>query len=165
MRQIVVVLLRCVLGVLGAGSLFVLAVMVPLLVADLAELRPEYDHLRIALPAVFTAGVVTGQVVLVCVWRLVTMVREGTVFSVRAFRFVDVMIGAIIVGGLVVFGLAAALAPGEAVAPGVVALICGLSLAVFAVALIVFVLRTLLAQAVARDAEATRMQAELDEVI
>ena len=58
-----------------------------------------------------------------------------------------------------------ALAPGEAVAPGVVLLIGGLAVMVAGVALIVLVMRMLLAQAVARDAEAHHLQAELDEVI
>ena len=34
-------------------------------------------------------GIGTAQVALVCVWRLVTMVRRGTVFSHAAFRYVD----------------------------------------------------------------------------
>jgi low affinity Fe/Cu permease len=41
----------------------------------------------------------------------------------------------------------------------------GIGLAILGVALIVLVLRMLLAQAVARDVEAAHMQAELDEVI
>jgi low affinity Fe/Cu permease len=41
----------------------------------------------------------------------------------------------------------------------------GIGVAILAVALIVLVLRTLLAQAVARDVEAAQMQAELDEMI
>ncbi len=53
------------------------------------------------------------------------------------------------------------LAPGEAVAPGVVLLVGGAGGLVAGVALIVLVLRMLLAQAVARDAEATQLQAEL----
>ncbi|WP_369272439.1 DUF2975 domain-containing protein [Streptomyces sp. R11] len=55
--------------------------------------------------------------------------------------------------------------PGEAVAPGVVLLIGGVATAVMGVALIVLVLRMLLAQAVARDVEATAMQAEVGAVI
>jgi hypothetical protein len=51
------------------------------------------------------------------------------------------------------------------VAPGIVLLIGGVGLAVLGVALIVLVLRMLLAQAVARDVEAARMRAELAEVI
>jgi hypothetical protein len=110
-------------------------------------------------------GVVTVQVVLVCVWRLVTMVRRGTVFSHAAFRYVHIVIGAMVAAALLVFALGVVLAPGEAVAPGVVLLLGGLGLAVLGVTLIVLVLRMLLAQAVARDVEATQLQAEPAEVI
>ena len=44
-------------------------------------------------------------------------------------------------------------------------LICGASLLIAGVALIILVLRVLLAQAVARDAEANQLRAELGEVI
>jgi hypothetical protein len=55
--------------------------------------------------------------------------------------------------------------PGDAVAPGIVLLISGAGVLVAGVALIVLVLRMLVAQAVARDAEGPHLQAELDEVI
>jgi hypothetical protein len=93
------------------------------------------------------------------------MVARGTVFSDAAFRYVDVMFGAVAAGSLVVFGFAVILAPGEDVAPGIVLLICGVSAVVAGIALIVLVLRMLLAQAVAREAEAHHLRAELDEVI
>jgi hypothetical protein len=51
------------------------------------------------------------------------------------------------------------------VAPGIVLIICGAATMIAGVALVVFVLRMLLAQAVARDTEAQHLQAELDEVI
>ncbi|MFF5707425.1 DUF2975 domain-containing protein [Streptomyces sp. NPDC012794] len=165
MGKLTVLALRAVLVVLLAGSVFVEAVMVPLLASDLEGLKEEFAYLRAPFLALIVLGVVTVQVVLVCVWRLVTMVRRGTVFSHAAFRYVDVVIGAIVAAALLVFALGAVLAPGEAVAPGVVLLIGGAGLAVLGVALIVLVLRMLLAQAVARDVEAARMRAELDEVI
>ncbi len=56
-------------------------------------------------------------------------------------------------------------APGQRDDPGVTLVMGGVGVAILGVALIVLVLRMLLAQAVARDAEAARMQAELDEVI
>lgn len=93
------------------------------------------------------------------------MVQRRTVFSRPAFRFVDVIIGAIAFASLLLFVLGWVLAPGEAVAPGVVLLIGGAAATIAGIALIVLVLRTLLAQAVARDLEATLLQAELDEVI
>ncbi|MFJ8664081.1 DUF2975 domain-containing protein [Streptomyces sp. NPDC093795] len=165
MGKLKVLALRAVLAVLFAGSVFVEVVMVPLLATDLEELKPEYAYLRTPLLVIMVLGLLTAQTVLVSVWRLVTMVRRGTVFSPAAFRYVDVITGAFTVGAALVFAFAVVLAPGEAVAPGIVLLICGASLAVLGVALIVLVLRMLLAQAVARDVEATRMQDELAEVI
>ncbi|MFC8489599.1 DUF2975 domain-containing protein [Streptomyces sp. NPDC057235] len=165
MGKLTVLALRAVLAGLLAGSVFVEAVMVPLLAADLDGLRPEYAHLRTPLLVLVVLGALTAQTVLVCVWRLVTMVRRGTVFSHGAFRYVDVVTGAFAAGAGLVFAFAVLLAPGEAAAPGVVLLVCGASLAVLGVALIVLVLRTLLAQAVEREAEARRMRAELAEVI
>ncbi|MCX2971137.1 DUF2975 domain-containing protein [Streptomyces sp. TRM70308] len=165
MGKLTVLALRVVLVVLLAGSVFVQAVMVPLLAVDLEELDGQLAHLRTPILALVFLGIVTVQVVLVCVWRLVTMVRRGTVFSHAAFRYVHVVIGAIVAAALLLFALAVLLAPGEAVAPGVVLLMCGAVVAVLGVALIVLVLRMLLAQAVARDVEAARMRAELAEVI
>jgi hypothetical protein len=104
-------------------------------------------------------------VILVCVWKLVTLVRRESVFSDASFRYVDVIIGAITAGAVLMFGIACVLAPGEAAAPGVVLMICGVSLAIFGVALVVLVLRALLTQAVERDVEARHLRSELDDVI
>lgn len=165
MGSLTVLTLRAVLVVLLAGSVFVQAVMVPLLAVDLEELSADLAYLRIPFLVIVFLGVVAAQVVLVCVWRLVTMARRGTVFSHAAFRYVHAVIGAFVAAALLVFALGALLAPGEAVAPGVVALLGGAGLAILGIALIVLVLRMLLAQAVARDVEASRMRAELAEVI
>jgi hypothetical protein len=108
---------------------------------------------------------VSVQVALVCVWRLLTMVRRGTVFSHAAFRYVDVVIGAIASAALVWFVVTAVNAPDQRDDPGVTVIMAGIGVAILGVALIVLVLRMLLAQAVARDVEAAQMQAELDEVV
>jgi hypothetical protein len=110
-------------------------------------------------------GMMSVQVALLCVWRLVTMVRRGTVFSHAAFRYVDAVIGAIVAAALVWFAVTVLNAPGQRDDPGVTVIMGGVGLAVLGVALLVLVLRMLLAQAVARDAEASQLQAELDEVI
>ena len=99
------------------------------------------------------------------------MVRRGTVFSNAAFRYVDVVIGALVAAAVLMFGVAVLMAslnwvtPEDAVAPGIVLLVCGIVAGIFCGALIVLVLRMLLAQAVATDVEAAKMRAELDEVI
>ena len=67
--------------------------MVPLLWIDLDEMRR--CDVRIPLVVIVVLGIVTMQVTVVCVWRLLTMVRRGTVFSHAAFRYVDVVIGAV----------------------------------------------------------------------
>jgi hypothetical protein len=110
-------------------------------------------------------GMVSVQVALVCVWRLVTMVRRTTVFSPAAFRYVDLMTGAIVAAALVWFAVTAVNAPGQRDDPGVTLIMGGAGVAILGVALIVRVLRMLLAQAVARDVEAAQLQADLDEVI
>lgn len=165
MGKLTVLALRIVLALVLVGSLYVQVVMMPLLAADLEEFGPEAAGRRAALVAIPVLGILTVQVTLVCVWRLLTMVRKGTVFSHGAFRYVDIIFGAVMAASVLMFGLAVVLAPGEAVAPGIVLLVCGASLMIAGAALIVLVLRALLAQAVARDAESHHLRSELDEVI
>ena len=162
MGNVAVVALKVVLAIALAGSLLVQCVMVPLLWQDLDE-APE--AVRTPRSVIVVLGIVCLQVIAVCVWRLLTMVRRGTVFSHAAFRYVDVVIGATCTGAALTFGLAVVLAPGDSAAPGIVGLICGFSLVIAGVALLVWVLRMLLVQAVAIDSRARDLQSELDEVI
>ena len=163
MGKLTVRALRAVLGVVLAGTVFVQAGMVWVLVSGN---DPEDGSLPLTPLRVITIlGMVSVQVALVCVWRLVTMVRRGTVFSHAAFRYVDGVIGAIVVAALLWFTVTAINAPGQREDPGVTVIMGGIGLAILGVALIVLVLRMLLAQAVARDVQATQLQAELAEVI
>ncbi len=161
MGTLTVTALRTVLVVVLAGTVFVQAGMVWALATD-----PEDGSLPLGPLRVITIlGMLAVQVALVCVWRLVTMVRRRTVFSQAAFRYVDGVIGAIVAAALVWFAVTIINAPGQRDDPGVTVIMGGVGVAILGVALIVLVLRMLLAQAVARDVEASRMQAELDEVI
>jgi hypothetical protein len=164
MGQLAVLALRVVLAVVLAGSLALQALMVRVLLDDPGD--PELGTGTVVTVLVLVVlGILAMQVSAVCVWRLVTMARRGTVFSLAAFRYVDVVIGAVLTASLLVFGVAVALAPGETIAPGVVGLICGVALVVAGIGLIVLVMRTLLAQAVALDTQASALRAELDTVI
>ncbi|RJU00213.1 DUF2975 domain-containing protein [Arthrobacter frigidicola] len=165
MGNLTVIALRVVLVMMFAGSLFVQIVMVPLLGVDLREADPDVAAIRTPLVVLTVLIILALQAAMVCVWGLLTMVRRGTVFSPSAFRLVDIVIGAFTAASVLTFGLGVALAPGEAVAPGVVLLIGGVAVMIAAVALIVLVLRALLAQAVDRDVEARKLRTELDEVI
>jgi Protein of unknown function (DUF2975) len=153
--------LRVVLVGVLASTLFVQAVLVWALFTDPEDGSLPLTPLRVTV----ILGVVTAQVAVVCVWRLVTMVRRGTVFSHGAFRYVDMVIGAIVAAALLWFALTALLAPHHRDNPGITVIMGGIGMAVLGGALIVLVLRMLLAQAVARDAEAAQMRAELDDVI
>jgi hypothetical protein len=161
MGKLTVHALRAVLVLVLAGTLFVQAAMVVALAT-----KPDDGSLPLTpLRVIVILGMVSVQVALVCVWRLVTMVRRGTVFSHAAFRYVDVVIGAIVAAALVWFAVTAINAPGQRDDPGVTLIMGGIGVAILGVALIVLVLRMLLTQAVARDGEAVRLRAELDEVI
>ncbi|MFJ7246755.1 DUF2975 domain-containing protein [Kitasatospora sp. NPDC098652] len=163
MGKLTVRALRAVLAVVLTGSVLVQGLMVWALVSGK---DPEGSTLPLtALRVITILGIGAVQVAMGCVWRLVTMVRRGTVFSHAAFRYVDGIIGAVVAAALAWFAVTAVNAPGQRDDPGVTGIMAGIGLAILGVALIVLVLRTLLAQAVARDGEATRMRAELDEVI
>ena len=163
MGKLAVRALRAVLAAVFGGTVFVQAGMVWTLVTGS---DPEDGTLPLTAFRVCTIlGMVSVQVALVCVWRLVTMVRRGTVFSHAAFRYVDVVIGAIVAAALVWFAVTAVNAPGQRADPGVTLIMGGIGVAILGVALIVLLLRMLLAQAVARDTEAAQLQAELDQVI
>jgi hypothetical protein len=163
MGQLAVRALRVVLVLVLAGTVFVQAGMVWVLATGA---DPEDGSLPLtSLRIVTILGMVSVQVAVVCVWRLVTMVRRGTVFSDAAFRYVDGVIGAIVAAALVWFAVTGLNAPGQRADPGVTVIMAGVGVAILGVALLVFVLRTLLVQAVARDVEAAQLKAELDEVI
>ncbi len=160
--------LRVIIAVALVGSVVVQGVLAPLLWLDLDGAPPG---IRISLVTVLLLGVGSLQVIGVCVWRLLTMVRRGTVFSRASFRYVDGVVAAI--AALAVLLLAVAVVarfanhatPGDEVAPGLVGLICGFALVAAGVALVVHVQRVLLAQAVAMASEARLLRSELDAVI
>jgi len=163
MGKLAVWALRAVLAVVLAGTVLVQAAMVWALATGS---DPEDGSLPLTAFRVSTIlGMITVQVALVCVWRLVAMVRRGTVFSSASFRYVDVIIGAIVAAALVWFAVTIINAPGQRADPGVTLIMGGVGVAILGVALIVLLLRMLLTQAVARDVEAAQLRAELDEVI
>ncbi|WP_345751972.1 DUF2975 domain-containing protein [Microbacterium rhizophilus] len=161
MGRYVVLALQIVIALSLAGSLFVQAVILPLVWMDLES---EALWGRIALITIAALWILGLQVCAVCIWRLLAMARRGSVFSTAAFRWVDVIIGAISFDAVVTFALAVMLAPGET-APGIVGLVCGAALVTAGVALLVVVMRRLLQQATDRETEARTLRTELDGVV
>lgn len=161
MSKLTIVILQVVIGLALLGSLVVQALIVPALWFDL-----EGEELwgRIAFVTIIVLGVVTMQVFGVCVWMLLTKVRHGSIFSESSFRYVDVIIGAILAAAVLAFVLAVLLAPGGT-APGIVGLICGAALVLGGMALLVVVMKALLRQAIERDTEARTLRSELDDEV
>src|SRR5262245_19625669 len=124
MGKLAVHALRAVLVVVFAGTVFIQAGMVW---AVASGSDPEDGSLPLTPLRVLTIlGMVSVQVALVCVWRLVTMVRRVTVFSHAAFRYVYVMIGAIVAAALVWFAVTVINAPGQRDDPGVTVIMGGI---------------------------------------
>ena len=98
-----------------------------------------------------------AQVVLVSTWKLLGMVAADRIFSEDAFRWVDLILGAIGVGWLVWlgFGVAVLAASDE---PGTPIAVAVLGLAITVVGLLMVVMRALLRQA-------TVLRTDMDAVI
>lgn len=154
MGSATILTLRALLALSLIGSLWVQLLVLPALWGDLATVP---IGLRVTVIMILALWLVCLQVVALCIWRLVSMAAADAVFSARAFRFVDAVIGAIAVAAILTGVLATLMAPGPA-APGVVGIVYGAALATGGVALVVVVMRSLLRKAI-------EMRSELDEVV
>ncbi|PRB67152.1 DUF2975 domain-containing protein [Arthrobacter sp. MYb213] len=157
--------LRIVLSLIFAGSLFIQCFMIPLIAMDMADLPAEFAYLRISLLSYAVVALLIVEISCLCVAKLITRVRRGTVFTAASFKFVNVIIAAISLGSLMTFVLGTIMAPGDAVAPGVVLLVGGFGVLLAGIALIVWVLRQLLFQASTTEAQAAALRTELGGVI
>lgn len=163
MGNVMILALKAVIALSLAGSVVVQAVLLPATWNDLSNAgTPTWA--QVSLVSIIAAAVVAMQVFAVCVWRLLTLVRKDAVFSEAAFGYINVIIGAFAAASVLAFALAVVLAP-SGVAPGIVGLMCGASLVLAGIALLVMVMRRLLVQAIARDSEARALRSELDEVV
>lgn len=143
MSPTLVALLR---GILVLGGLAGLAVQV--LVAGGLILGEGTVPLaaRSILAVIIVLGLACLQFSLYCIWRLLGLVREGTVFSPAAIGWVDRIIRAI-VGGAVAVLVAGYIVAEVDDAPGLILVATIVSLLIGGVALVVYVQRALLMQA------------------
>jgi Protein of unknown function (DUF2975) len=158
MHQITIVSLKSLIAVLLALLVLCQVVVVPVIAAEMAERLPPLAYLQ--WPGVVAAAffVLCLQAALVCVWRLLTLAREGIIFNIRAFAYVDVILGAIIAATLIVVATLGVLTTAGAASPSI-ALLCVLGIVIGAVlALLVVVMRGLLRQA-------SQLESDLAEVV
>ncbi|MEV0699060.1 DUF2975 domain-containing protein [Saccharopolyspora sp. NPDC050389] len=165
MNRIVIVLLR--IGIVAAAllGLFGQIVVIPTTAADEVDSFPPYAPFAAPYAAVAIVGVACVQVVLVAVWMLLSMVRRDAIFTPRAFRWVDIIIGSSVVATLLAIGVAGHLSVASIPSPGDgMDVISALAAAVASVgvgvlfAMLVVVMRSLLRKA-------TDLQTEIAEVI
>lgn len=154
MSRATILTLRIAIALSLVGSLAIQVLILPTVWRDLSDAPTGW---RVASVTIVALWLVCLQVVAICIWRLVSMAADDAVFSARAFRFVDVVIGAISAAAILTAGFATLLVPGQ-VAPGAVGIIYGAALATGGVALVVVVMKSLLRKAI-------EMRSELDEVV
>ncbi|KAA9135838.1 DUF2975 domain-containing protein [Microbacterium caowuchunii] len=160
MTRVTIILLRTLTVLLAAGALFAQVRLVPIIAAGLAD---DADRPEWAAPLA-VAGILTiacGETVLVALWILLSQVRRGSIFTPRAFGWVDTMIAAGVVAtalALAVTTLVALVLEPPLDAPGLVVMAGGLVVLSATFVLLMVVMRGLLRTA-------TAMQAELAEVV
>lgn len=158
MNRTTIVILKTLIAILIALLLFCQLVVIPQTVAGLAWVYPEFSQL--VVPGIIVGGVfaLCAQVLLVCVWRLVTLVRVDSIFSERAFIWVDVALAAValatalVIGALIILMVAGA-------SPPSISLLCLIGAIVGAgLSLLLVVLRGLLRKA-------SELERDLSEVV
>ena len=138
--------LRVVLVVGFALLLLLQTFSLPGQFAHMAEEDPDAEAWRWPLTAFAVVLLLCVQVVIVCTWKLLTMVKEDRIFTERALVWVDTIIGAIATACTLMFGLLVVMFFTYD-DPGLPILTCLVLVAGAAVGLLVVVMRALLVQA------------------
>lgn len=155
--RIVVLLLRLVLVVAALWLVVLMVLSVP------GELSDEPPSFGIPAQAVLTVVLLSVLAVIVCIWRLLTLVQRDRLFSAASRRWVDAIVWALAIGwavfaaGALVVTAVIFFTP-EIRDPGIPMALFGAVALSALPALLMVVMRGLLQQA-------TAYRAELDEVI
>lgn len=151
-------LLRVALVVLLLGSVLAQA-LVPVFASQQATYLPEVAHLVFPYSVAGILVIACSQVALLAVWRLLSLVNGGVIFTRRALRWVDVItacatVATVLSAGTMIHLLFFVGLGGPGVVLGLAATLAG----GLAFVLLMFVMRGLLESAITD-------RTELDEVI
>ncbi len=158
MNKLAIRLLRVALVVLLLGSVLV-QVLVPMLASEVGTSLAEVAYLVVPYSVAAILFVGCGQVTLIVVWRLLSLVDSGVIFTRRAVRWVDIIVACATVATVLSAGVLAHMLSFVPGGGGPMVLFVAVSIAgglVFV--LLMVVMRGLLVAAVAD-------RSELDEVI
>jgi hypothetical protein len=97
-------LLRVALVVLLLGTVLA-QVLVPVVASQVAKTFPEVEYLVVPYSVAGIIFIACGQVALLVVWRLLSMVDGGVIFTRRALRWVDVIIACAVVATVLCVGV------------------------------------------------------------
>lgn len=164
MSRLVILALRAIVILIGLGVLFGQLLLVPAFGGVLAEsVLAERDVHSAPVPYVvlLVAMGACVQAALVALWVLLSMVRRDAIFSARAFRWVDVIIVAVLAATLLMLALALHwyfVVEPRLDAPGIVLVQGALVLGGVTMLLLMVVMRGLLSRA-------TELRSELAEVV
>ena len=159
----VVGLLRVLLVLLFAGLVVGQTLSFPGQFAHMAQESPDMAYLTWPLTAFAVLELLCIQVVIVCIWRLLTMVKADRIFSREAFAWVDGIVWAIAAGWLLFAAASATITAiiyftPELRDPGTPILLFGMTLLGSVLVMLMVVMRALLRQAAA-------LRSDMDAVI
>lgn len=158
MRNSTILILKGLIAVLLTMLLACQIFIVPLVAAQTAWRFYEIAYLQVPGVVIGILFLLCVQVVLVCVWRLLSLVRSDAIFTERAFPEVDVSLGAVAFATLLV-AVALVTLTTSGVMNGSITLLCVLGIVVGAgLSLLIIVLRGLLRRA-------TQLEHDLSEVV
>jgi DUF2975 family protein len=142
----VVVPLRVLLVMLFAGLVVAQAMSMPGQFAYMAKENPDLAYLRWPLTIWAIVELLCIQVVIVCTWKLLTMVKADRIFTEDAFAWVDAILWALGAGWVLLFGVFIYLG-WLANDPGLPILLFGMVLTGAVLVLLMVVMRALLRRA------------------
>ncbi len=157
MSRLAIRLLRVVLVVLLLGSVLG-QVLVPVFAAQSAMTFPEVGYLVVPYSVAGILVIACGQVALLVVWRLLSMISSGVIFTRRAVRSVDIITACGAVATVLNTGVWIHLLSVHGGGPGIILWLVASVAGGVAFVLLMIVMRGLLEAAIAD-------RTELDEVI
>lgn len=158
MQRSTIVLLKGLIAVLLLLLLACQIFIVPIVAAQSAWRYHEIAYLQIPGLVIGVLFLVCVQIVLICVWRLLSLIREDAIFTERAFREVDVSLWSVAFATLLV-AVALVTLSASGVMNGSITLLCVLGIVVGGgLSLLIVVLRGLLRKA-------TQLEQDLSEVV
>ena len=96
--------LRILLALAFAALVVAQLVFLPALAAAMAEDSPELAYLRWPTLTVAVLGLGCVQVVIVCTWKLLTLVEDDRIFSEASLVWVNAIVGAIAAAWVLLLG-------------------------------------------------------------